>query len=727
MAQSSKKKLSPPTLAALLYLCALFLPRMSPKPTISFRIIFLLFAGSMAMFTSKVAAQTAPESRPDTSGTEIINIDFSEQLRVLRGRNRRVVQKLIGQVELSQDSIYMYCDSADLVEEVQLYAYNNVIIQQGDSIAAFAEYLDYNAETQLADLRRNVVLQNGDRELYTDALRYDLAEKLATYTTGGRLTDGKTQLFSTRGYYYAAADRIYFRDSVVVIGEQFELRADTLMYDSPSETVYFLGPTVIRTDTAEIYCEDGFYNVTTNQAVFRQNAQYRSGSQIAAADSISYFGQRQEYILEGQAYVRDGDSQFARADKITYRKDLETYDLKGNALLRDSARTVRGEAVTYDKLNDAYQISGGRPEVIDGTMILTADNLDFDNASGFGFATGQVVWQDTSSNLEIRAARAQYNQETGYLKASGGRGNRALLITVLDGDSLYLSADTLFSQEVVDSLIVGSSSVGSGDSTVVDSSLVESGVVGSSDSLIVNSMDSTLVDTITRPKDHQTTGLQDQQTTKTRKISAYRDVRVYKSDMQALCDSLSFNTTDSILTLYEDPILWQDTSQLLADTVDIYLKNDALDKVHLKRRALVVTSPDLIFFNQVKGKNIFAYFDSTELRRTDVKGNAEVIYYAQDAEGAYIGVNKTACSAMSLDFLSGGIRFIRFITAPSGRLDPLNGINGNNQPTLDGFRWESDARPASLDDLFGPSKRARAVVPLEEATEEEYVVPDTGG
>lgn len=190
-----------------------------------------------------------------------------------------------------------------------------------------------------------------------------------------------------------------------------------------------------------------------------------------------------------------------------------------------------------------------------------------------------------------------------------------------------------------------------------------------------------------------------------RKISAYHDVRVYKSDMQALCDSLAFNTTDSILTLFEDPILWQDTSQLLADTIDVYLKNDALNKVHLKKKALVVTSPDLIFFNQVKGKNIFAFFDSTQLRRTDVKGNAEVIYYAQDKAGAYIGVNKTACSAISMDFRNGGIEFIRFITAPSGRLDPLNGMTSETQPTLDGFRWERDARPGKFADLFGPPLR----------------------
>ncbi|NJO87425.1 MAG: SH3 domain-containing protein [Lewinella sp.] len=183
-------------------------------------------------------------------------------------------------------------------------------------------------------------------------------------------------------------------------------------------------------------------------------------------------------------------------------------------------------------------------------------------------------------------------------------------------------------------------------------------------------------------------------------MTAYRDVRIFKSDLQALCDSLAYNTTDSVLTLFQNPIVWQDTAQLLADTIDLYLRNEALDKVHLKRKALVVTSPDLLFFNQVKGKDIFAYFDSSSLQRTVVIGNAEAVYFAQDEAKAYIGVNKTACSEMVLDFDQGSVQFIRFLTMPSGRLDPMTSVSPAQQPTLEGFRWEVEARPAGLDALF---------------------------
>ncbi len=177
-------------------------------------------------------------------------------------------------------------------------------------------------------------------------------------------------------------------------------------------------------------------------------------------------------------------------------------------------------------------------------------------------------------------------------------------------------------------------------------------------------------------------------------------MRIFKSDLQAVGDSLSFNTTDSIISLFYNPILWQDTSQLLADTIDIYLRNEALEKVHLKRKALVLTSPDLIYFNQVKGKDIVAYFDSSSLRQTVVSGNAEAIYYLQDDAAAYIGVNQTTCSEMTIDFESGSVRFLRFINQPSGKLEPMLTVSPSSQPKLEGFRWELARRPLRKEDLF---------------------------
>jgi lipopolysaccharide export system protein LptA len=583
------------------------------------------------LFTSGLFAQGV-----DTSGREVVSIDHADELRMQQqGR----VQRLIGEVELSQDSIYMYCDSAELVSEVQLYAYDNVTIQQGDSIAAFANYLDYNAESLLAKLRDSVVLKRGDTELYTEELDYDLATKVATYHTGGRVKQNETELSSTHGYYYAGTRNVYFRDSVVVVDERFEMRADTLRYDLANERVYFLGPTVIRSDTHRIYCEAGYYDVGLDEAVFRSNAQYRSGDRLAAADSIQYFGDREVYVLLGDAYVAEGNFQRATADRIDYFRAEDRYRLEGNARVVDSLQSVAGDTIDYDALTESYAVAGGRPRVSNPPMIMEADRMFSDEITGQGRASGNLVWRDTSAGIQIQAERADYTRATGYLKAYGGRRDRPLMTTFLDQDTMYLAADTLLSYERKE----GADSV--------------------------------------------------------RYLSAYRDVRIFKSDLSAVSDSLGFNTLDSILTLYHDPILWQDTSQLTADTIDLYLHDNAPDRVHLKRSAMVITSPDLVFFNQVRGKDIVAHFDSSQLSRTEVDGNAEAVYFAQDEVGAYIGVNKTACSRMVLYFGGGAVERIRFLGAPAGRLDPMD-LAQSPEFRLDGFRWVTDRKPSSLEDLF---------------------------
>ncbi|WP_116105010.1 OstA-like protein [Lewinella sp. IMCC34191] len=605
----------------------------------------------LLLFIVSIAAPGFGQQAPVSEKKEVVNIDHANELRI---RQKGTAQRLIGDVELSQDSIFMYCDSAELVREVQLYAYDNVTIQQGDSIAAFSEYLDYNAETLLAKLRQDVVLQRGETELFTEELDYNLATKLATYHTGGRVTNGTTELRSTHGYYYADDRNVYFRDSVVVVDERFEMRADTLRYDLANERVYFLGPTVIRSDTHNIYCEAGYYDVALDEAIFQQNAQYRSGDRLAAADSIRYYGDREVYILKGDAYVAEGEFQRATADRIDYYRAEDRYQLQGNATVVDSVQTVSGDTIDYNALTESYSVTGGRPQVSNPPMVLTADRMYSDEVTGLGRAAGNLIWRDTSADLQIEAEEADFNQTTGYLKAYGGRRGRALLTTLLEQDTMYMAADTLLS--------VRSNKVDVNGDTV-------------------------------------------------RTLSAYHDVRILKSDMQALADSLQFNTVDSVLTLYSDPILWQDTSQLTADTIDLYLKNNAPDRVQLRRNALVITSPDLIFFNQVKGKDIIAYFDSSQLRQTDVKGNAEAIYYAQDEEGGYIGVNKTACSAMILYFDAGAVNRIKFLSAPSGRLDPMDAVD-HDAFRLDGFRWEADRKPKSLEDLFstGPSREPDVIL-----------------
>ncbi len=603
-------------------------------------LLALLFAAPFCLTAQELARDTIPAA--DTTETQQVDIDYSYTLEIFQVPGD-MVRKLTGSpqrsVELSQDSIFMYCDSAFISREGTLVrAMGEVIIQQGDSLNIFSDSLRYDGITRKADLFGDVILESGDKRLFTDRLTYDMRSKVATYYTGATLVKEQTQLSSKRGYFYVNANEAYFKDSVVVIDPEYNLQADTLKYNTTTNVVTFLGPTLITKDSTRIYCEAGFYDMENGKAEFRQNAQYVDGEQRATARLIRFEEASQAYSLIGNARFEE-NARVANADTIRYDELNGKTFLIGNARYRDNTQEIEGPLIVYDAEADLYSTKG-RSRISDPPQILEADSVDFDELSGLGLAIGNVVWQDTSNHLVIQCERANYDRETGYLKAFGGKYGRPLLMNLIDGDTLYMSSDTLLAFQ---------------DTTGQDS---------------------------------------------VRVLQAFYDVRLFKSDMQATCDSLSFNSRDSLFRLYDDPIVWSDTSQFTADTIRIALANDQIDRVYLVNKALIINSPDERYFNQIKGKNITAYFEDNQIDRMRVVGNAESIYYALDEVNAYVGVNKTVCSEMVIYWGDNQVETIRFETQPTGNAYPMGQID-HDELRLEGFRWITDKRPKRVMDLFG--------------------------
>lgn len=577
----------------------------------------------------------------DTAKTPV-DVDHADLLQ-LSQRQGKTYQKLIGNVELHQDSIFMYCDSALIEDDIRVLAQGNVIIQQGDSLSVFADSLNYDGEERIADLYGDVILVTTEQKLFTNHLTYNLRTKTATYFEGATIVNGETQLTSKKGYYYVDRSEAYFRDSVVVVDSLFGMLADTLLYNTSTNVVTFLGPTVISTDSSRVYCEDGFYDTENNLAEFRKNAQYEKGEQKATARIIRYDGNKKEYTLDGDARFREG-TRVAVADVIRYEEVQDKTYLQGNARFQDDTRDIVANEIVYDAKEDTYA-TRGRSRISDPPQILEADQVDYREDLGLGIALGNVTWRDTSANLTIICEEAAYNRQTGYLKATGGRMGRPLLISEMEGDSLFMTSDTLYSTRT--------------DSAAGDSS---------------------------------------------RLLLAFRDVRIYKSDLQVICDSMAYSTIDSVFRFFRAPMIWSDTSQFTADTIFMQMANETIDKIYLKQNAFIINSPDELYFNQIKGKYITASFEEGNLRIMDVQGNAESVYYALDEEKAYIGVNKTVCSDMVLYFGANQIERIKFLVQPQGDTYPMTQAD-HEEIKIKGFNWDATYRPNGREDLFLESKK----------------------
>lgn len=606
--------------------------------------------GLLCLIPVTLFGQIKPKANPvspaevseDTTKSDVINIEWADVFTyTYLEEEDDTLQRLVGHVELSQDTLYMYCDSARVLNGTFLTALGNVIIQQGDSISIFSDSLVYRSDTRQADLFGDVVLVNRGQKLFTNHLHYDLNTDIGTYFNGATITNDTTFLTSKKGYYFANTDEIFFKDSVVVFDSSFTMRSDTLKFNTKSRIATFLGPTLIKQDsTSRIYCESGFYNVRTKEAEFLDNPQYMGEDRIALAQKITYDGSKKEVVLEGKARIKEG-SRIAKADRIRYEEDNEISRLEGNAWSKDSARIVSADTIVYRSKEKTYA-TRGRSMVADPPRFLYANQVDYDEGRETGLATGDVVWRDTSERLSILCEMADYDQGRDFIKAFGGNGiyDRPLFITEIDGDSLFMAADTLISVQ--------------NDTTDTDSSRI---------------------------------------------LLAFHDVRIFKTDLQALCDSLVYQSRDSIFRLYDAPIIWSDTTQFKADTVAIQLANDQIDRIFLVNNAFMVNSPDELFFNQIKGKNSTAFFVEGELSRMKVEGNAESVYYALDDDGAYIGVNQALCSEMLLLFGNNEVEGIKFYAQPAATLFPMDKAD-HEALKLPGFTWEVARRPNGLADLF---------------------------
>ena len=255
-----------------------------------------------------LSAQNTPESQEDTvryNKVTILNADTANYLAT----DTSNYWFLKGDIELTQDSIFMKCDSAVVINEQDVRAYGGVVIQKGDSLTIFSDTLKYFGDSLRAELEGEVIMLYNEDKMFTSRLDYDLANDIAYYYREAVLINDSIQISSRQGYYNTRISQARFIDSVSVISEQVTLIADSLDYNTESQVAGFLGPTIILQNNSRIYCEDGFYNVRGETAEFRKNAEYLDGEKVATADTIRYEGASSSVYLKGNAHYEETDGQ----------------------------------------------------------------------------------------------------------------------------------------------------------------------------------------------------------------------------------------------------------------------------------------------------------------------------------------------------------------------------------------------------------------------------------
>jgi hypothetical protein len=177
-----------------------------------------------------------------------------------------------------------------------------------------------------------------------------------------------------------------------------------------------------------------------------------------------------------------------------------------------------------------------------------------------------------------------------------------------------------------------------------------------------------------------------------RLLKAYYGCTIFSREMQGRCDSLSYSFMDSVIRMYDDPLVWSRESQLSADSIALFTKDRKADHMELYNSAFVVSSvDDTARYDQISGKNLSGYFVDNKLRRIKVTGNGEAIYYVVD-KNELVGVNRAKSASIEIWLEDGKIAEIYQNQSPDGTLNPPL-EKPDSEMRLDGFRWLPDLRP----------------------------------
>jgi lipopolysaccharide export system protein LptA len=444
---------------------------------------------------------------------------------------------------------------------------------------------------------------------------------------------------------------------------------------------------VFRHQGALLYSNLAIQNVTSNVIEAFGNVRIVQGDTLTVTgDTLYYYGNSRLAIVSGRKTVLKDKRRTLTTRKIEY-------DMAGGiANYKQPGRTVDEENVLTSK--EGFYNTGSKEftyykdvKLVNKKYTLTTDTLlynsltkwsDFQGKTKIVNNDGTVVGTkgryNTESNQSSFHTRTTVDNETYTLTADSlavdgkknngkGKGNVVILAkkdnTILNGDEGYYWKEEGYSK------IFGHAYVRN---------------VVSNDTLYIRA---------------DTLYSYENQRDSTRKLIGNKNVFIYKSDFQGKCDSISYNTADSVIRFFQKPILWGNQhNQMEADSITAFLVNNAMNRMLLKGKAFVITEDTLVKqFNQVKGRVINAYFgEKNKLKQVLVDGNGESVYYAIDDKEKMVGLNRVECGKMNLLFVDNRVNRIAFIGKPDGRLIPPKQIKPLERQ-LDGFNWQITAKP----------------------------------
>lgn len=195
-------------------------------------------------------------------------------------------------------------------------------------------------------------------------------------------------------------------------------------------------------------------------------------------------------------------------------------------------------------------------------------------------------------------------------------------------------------------------------------------------------------------------------------IYAYHGVRFYRTDFQGVCDSMFYTTRDSILSLYEKPVLWSNQQQMTGNFMQMHTRDNKPLMLHIQKSAMVISQEEDSLYDQTSGKDLKAFFDSSQIVKVEIRGNAETVYLPRGDDKEIIGLNRLEGSSLDLYRKDDKVKKIVVWPEPKGKFYPLDKVDPEAK-FLKNFAWHAEARPLNPNDIF----RATVIKDVPKASE----------
>ena len=469
--------------------------------------------------------------------------------------------------------------------------------------------------------------------------------------------------------------------------------ANSLEYmETPTDKIRkLIGDVQLRQNDMRMTCDSAYMYIDKNNVDAMGHVHIiQNDTMNIYAKRLKYYGNKRQAILNDSVKLVD-PNMVITTNQLNYntKSHLATY-LTGGTLKNDSSVLTSKHGYYYSDTKDAF--FKHNVKLVNPRFILTADTLRFNTASKVSYFlgpthivndSGDVIYcesgfYDTKSDSAFFTKHASLTQKAQKLLADSINYNANTKIGIARSNVIF--TDTVEKAIVLGNYVFYNNKTKyllATKKPVFISILKTDSIYLASDTMI------SITDTVTRYHN----------------FYAFHQVKIYKSDMQGVCDSLSYSDKDSVFHLYYDPVLWVQSSQLKGDTILMFLKNRHMDHLRLLKNAFVINIADSIHYNQVKGKNMTGYFKDNELYKLHVSGNGESIYFAKTDSGKDVGVNKATCSNMMLYFKDKKVDHILFLVKPDAVLNPL-GVVKPEELKLKDFEWLGNRRPKSKRDVL---------------------------